>query len=196
MDNLNPRTIAIPNKLYFRIGEVSDIVDVKPYVLRYWETEFPDIKPTKSKSGQRLYKRKDVEILMQIKGLLYDERFTINGARKRLKEVMKHDAHETKDLPVEVEIQKETPLLPLDVAPLPAARRGIPPSPPSEQSESLKQQPRQGRVDRSDKPQPRHGPNKDGFLESHLNHSYTDASKVLLKIRKDLEALLNVVRRP
>lgn len=76
----------IPNKLYFRIGEVSDIVGVKPYVLRYWESEFPDIKPTKSKSGQRLYKRRDVEMLLRIKGLLYDERFTINGARKRLKD--------------------------------------------------------------------------------------------------------------
>lgn len=193
MDSQNLRTIAIPNKLYFRIGEVSDIVDVKPYVLRYWETEFPDIKPTKSKSGQRLYKRKDVEMLMQIKGLLYDERFTINGARKRLKEVMKHDTHEAKDSPVEVEIQKEVSLMPLNEAPLQAARRGIPP-PPSEQPERLKQS-RQERVDQSDKPKPRHGPNKDGFLESHLNHSYTDASKVLLKIRKDLEALLNVVRR-
>ena len=77
---------SIPNKLYFRIGEVSDLVGVKPYVLRYWESEFPDIKPSKSKSGQRLYKRRDVEMLLRIKGLLYDERFTINGARKRLKD--------------------------------------------------------------------------------------------------------------
>ncbi|MFH1654096.1 MAG: MerR family transcriptional regulator [Pseudomonadota bacterium] len=77
---------AIPNKLYFRIGEVSDLVGVKPYVLRYWETEFGDIKPTKSKSGQRLYKRRDVEMLMKIKELLYNERFTIDGARKRLKD--------------------------------------------------------------------------------------------------------------
>lgn len=77
----------IPDKLYFRIGEVSDIVGVKPYVLRYWESEFSDIHPTKSKSGQRLYKRKDVEMLMAIKKLLYEERFTINGARKRLKEL-------------------------------------------------------------------------------------------------------------
>jgi len=76
----------IPNKLYFRIGEVSDLVGVKPYVLRYWESEFTDIKPSKSKSGQRLYKRKDVEMLLLIKELLYRERFTITGARKRLKE--------------------------------------------------------------------------------------------------------------
>jgi DNA-binding transcriptional MerR regulator len=81
----------IPNKLYFRIGEVSDLVGVRPYVLRYWESEFPDIKPTKSKSGQRLYKRRDVEQLMRIRQLLYEERFTIDGARKRLKEITRVD---------------------------------------------------------------------------------------------------------
>lgn len=81
----------IPNKLYFRIGEVSDLVGVRPYVLRYWESEFPDIKPTKSKSGQRLYKRRDVEQLMRIRELLYEERFTIDGARKRLKEITRTD---------------------------------------------------------------------------------------------------------
>lgn len=81
------KTVQIPNKLYFRIGEVASLLTIKPYVLRYWETEFPDIKPSKSKSGQRLYKRRDVELLVKIKELLYLERFTINGARKRLKEV-------------------------------------------------------------------------------------------------------------
>lgn len=83
------KAATIPNKLYFRIGEVASLLGVKPYVLRYWETEFPDIKPTKSKSGQRLYKRRDVETLMKIRELLYEERFTINGARKRLKEVFR-----------------------------------------------------------------------------------------------------------
>jgi len=82
----------IPNKLYFRIGEVSDLVGVKPYVLRYWESEFTDIKPSKSKSGQRLYKRRDVELLLRIKELLYEERFTINGARKRLREFTRTDS--------------------------------------------------------------------------------------------------------
>src|SRR3989344_1260474 len=85
------KTVVIPNKLYFRIGEVADLLGVKPYVLRYWETEFPDIKPAKSKSGQRLYKRRDVELLVRIKQLLYLERFTINGARKRLKDVMREN---------------------------------------------------------------------------------------------------------
>ena len=79
-------SVTLPNKLYFRIGEVATLLDIKPYVLRYWETEFPEIKPSKSKSGQRLYKRRDVELLLMIRELLYEERFTIDGARKRLKE--------------------------------------------------------------------------------------------------------------
>ena len=94
------RTQEIPNKLYFRIGEVSDIVGVKPYVLRYWESEFQDIKPSKSKSGQRLYKRRDVELLVGIKRLLYDERFTIDGARKRLKEIPKSEEASSRQLDV------------------------------------------------------------------------------------------------
>ncbi|MBI4365715.1 MAG: MerR family transcriptional regulator [Deltaproteobacteria bacterium] len=88
----------LPNKLYFRIGEVSEIVGVKPYVLRYWETEFPDIKPAKSRSGQRLYKRRDVELLLKVRELLYEQRYTIDGAKHRLKEHSKEyrdDAAET-----------------------------------------------------------------------------------------------------
>lgn len=84
-----PKEKTIPNKMYFRIGEAAEILAVKPYVLRYWETEFPDIKPMKSKSKQRLYKRKDVEILTMIKHLLYDQKFTISGAREHLKEMMR-----------------------------------------------------------------------------------------------------------
>ncbi|HKY64151.1 MAG TPA: MerR family transcriptional regulator [bacterium] len=80
---------AIPDKVYFKIGEVAEIVGVKPYVLRYWETEFPDIAPAKSKSKQRLYKRKEVEMILRIRDLLYKEKFTIEGARKRLKELNK-----------------------------------------------------------------------------------------------------------
>lgn len=89
-----PRAKPLPNKLYFRIGEVSDIVGVKPYVLRYWETEFTDIKPAKSKSGQRLYKRRDVELLLQVRALLYDQRYTIDGAKQRLKEFSREQREE------------------------------------------------------------------------------------------------------
>src|SRR6266404_2791852 len=74
----------IPDKLYFRIGEVSRLTSTKAYVLRYWETEFPTLKPVKSRSGHRLYRREDVETVVEIKRLLYEEGFTIEGARKQL----------------------------------------------------------------------------------------------------------------
>jgi DNA-binding transcriptional MerR regulator len=74
----------IPDKLYFRIGEVSRLTETKPYVLRYWETEFPTLRPVKSRSGHRLYRRQDVEMVFRIKRLLYQERFTIGGARQQL----------------------------------------------------------------------------------------------------------------
>lgn len=74
----------IPDKLYFKIGEVAEIVGVEAYVLRFWETEFPALSPKKTDSGHRLYRRKDVETVVRIKELLYDKGFTIAGARKRL----------------------------------------------------------------------------------------------------------------
>ena len=76
----------IPDKLYFKIGEVSELLGVEPYVLRYWETEFAVLSPKKSGTGHRLYRRKDVELLLRIKHLLYDKRFTIEGARQKLHE--------------------------------------------------------------------------------------------------------------
>ncbi len=75
---------SIPDKLYFRIGDVSRLAGLKPYVLRYWETEFPAISPKKSGTGHRLYRRKDVELILEIKHLLYEKRFTIEGARKAM----------------------------------------------------------------------------------------------------------------
>jgi DNA-binding transcriptional MerR regulator len=74
----------IPEKLFFKIGEVCDLVDVQPHVLRYWESEFPMLAPQKNRAGQRVYRRKDVEIVMRIRELLYDEKFTIAGARRKL----------------------------------------------------------------------------------------------------------------
>jgi DNA-binding transcriptional MerR regulator len=76
----------IPDKPYFRIGEVADIVGVKASVLRYWETEFKSIRPEKTKTNQRVYSRKHVERLIEIRRLLYEQGFTIAGARKRLRE--------------------------------------------------------------------------------------------------------------
>src|SRR5215471_11710137 len=77
--------VVIPDKLYFRIGEVSRLCGLPSYVLRFWETEFPQLKPPKSSSGQRTYRRPDVENILRIKKLLYDEGFTIAGARHQLR---------------------------------------------------------------------------------------------------------------
>lgn len=77
----------VPVKLYYRIGEVSEIVGVEPHVLRYWETEFRSIRPQKSRKGQRIYSRRDVDRLLKVKDLLYTHGFTIAGARRRLREV-------------------------------------------------------------------------------------------------------------
>ncbi len=73
------------SKLFYRIGEVSSLTGLEPYVLRYWETEFPQIRPDKGSSGHRLYKKNDLDAILQIKNLLYNEGFTISGARKKLK---------------------------------------------------------------------------------------------------------------
>ena len=83
--------IEIPDKTYFRIGEISKILGVEPYVVRYWETEFRTVRPIRTRSEQRLYRRKDLEALALIKKLLYQDRFTIAGAKKKLQE-LSHDA--------------------------------------------------------------------------------------------------------
>lgn len=76
----------VPDRLYFRIGDVSDITGVPPYVLRYWESEFPALQPRKSGGGQRLYRKRDVLMILEIRKLLYQERYTVAGARRRLTE--------------------------------------------------------------------------------------------------------------
>jgi DNA-binding transcriptional MerR regulator len=75
---------SLPDKLYFRIGEVSKLVGIPTYVLRFWETEFSRIRPKRTAAGQRLYRKKDVELIFHIKSLLYEQRFTIEGAKKHL----------------------------------------------------------------------------------------------------------------
>ena len=79
-----PARRDIPNKLFFKIGQVCELTDTQPYVLRYWESEFPALAPAKNSSGQRIYRRRDIETVLRIKQLLYDEGFTIAGAKKRL----------------------------------------------------------------------------------------------------------------
>ncbi|MDQ3179686.1 MAG: MerR family transcriptional regulator [Acidobacteriota bacterium] len=81
--------VAIPEKIFFKIGEVCDIVEVQAHVLRYWETEFPMLSPQKNRSGQRSYRRRDVEIALRIKELLYDDLYTTAGAKKKLQVEMR-----------------------------------------------------------------------------------------------------------
>jgi len=82
--SMSPSAVAIPEKLFFKIGEVCDIAGVQAHVLRYWETEFPMLQPQKNRAGQRTYRRRDVEMALRIKELLYDEQYTIAGAKKKL----------------------------------------------------------------------------------------------------------------
>ncbi len=89
---LEAELARIPDKLAFKIGEVAELLGVKPYVLRYWETEFDVLKPKKSKHNQRMYERKDVENLMLIRKLLYRDRFSIEGARSALKKLKKDNS--------------------------------------------------------------------------------------------------------
>jgi len=86
--------IIIPDKLYFRIGEVAGLCRLPAYVLRFWETEFPQLKPVKSSTGQRMYRKRDVESVVRIKKLLYEDGFTIAGARVQLREEIKSDRNQ------------------------------------------------------------------------------------------------------
>ena len=92
----------IPEKAYFRIGEVSKILNVEPYVIRYWETEFKTVNPVRTKTAQRLYRKKDVQELLSIKNLLYSQRFTIDGAKKQL-----HKIRNNNDEPDEKDNEKQ-----------------------------------------------------------------------------------------
>jgi DNA-binding transcriptional MerR regulator len=102
---------SLPNKVYFKIGEVSEIIGVEPYVLRYWESEFSLLKPSKSPSKQRLYRKGDIELLLKIKRLLYDEMFTIAGAKKQLTRGDRKNASSQLDL--QLSSSSDDKLLPL-----------------------------------------------------------------------------------
>jgi DNA-binding transcriptional MerR regulator len=93
-------TVSIPDKLYFRIGEVARLSALPTYVLRFWESEFPQLKPNKGGTGQRLYRKRDVEVVMEIKRLLYDQKFTISGARRILAEKRRSSVDLQGELPL------------------------------------------------------------------------------------------------
>lgn len=97
--------LELPDKLYFKIGEVSELIGVKPHVLRYWESEFSPVRPGKSRTQQRLYQRKDIELLLRVKDLLYRQGFTIAGAKKQLRTPV--DEAEQLDLLPSVSVDRE-----------------------------------------------------------------------------------------
>ncbi|HIC85808.1 MAG TPA: MerR family transcriptional regulator [Desulfobacterales bacterium] len=112
--------VEIPkDKRYFRIGEASRIVGVEPYVLRYWETEFPQIRPKRASSRQRTYERKDLEIILEIKRLLYEERLTIEGARKKLQQSRVKYSCNTQMILNEIKVELENILRALSSPTLP-----------------------------------------------------------------------------
>jgi DNA-binding transcriptional MerR regulator len=119
----------IPQKIFFRIGEVCELIKVQPHVLRYWETEFPMLTPQKNRAGQRVYRRKDVEMVMRIRDLLYEEKFTIAGAKKKLLDEIRSNSPRARasikePVPVEVvppqpppaQVQPVTPVEPVTTA--------------------------------------------------------------------------------
>ena len=99
---------GIPEKPYFKIGEAARLCAVKPYVLRYWETEFKSVRPQKTRSQQRLYRKRDVELLLKIRHLLYEKRFTIEGARARLRELGHDEGPAPLPPPSESDVSLET----------------------------------------------------------------------------------------
>ncbi len=102
------KSVSIPDKLYFRIGDVATLCDLPAYVLRFWETEFPQLKPNKGGTGQRLYRKRDVEMVLEIKGLLYEDGFTIAGARRSLAEKRRNLSTEPGTKAVTATPQKRT----------------------------------------------------------------------------------------
>lgn len=100
MENHTPTGTKIPDKLYFKIGEVTEITSIESYVLRFWESEFTVISPKRTESGQRLYRKSDIESILTIKDLLYDKKFTIEGAKQYLKGInrQKKAVHSAADI--------------------------------------------------------------------------------------------------
>ena len=107
----------IPEKLYFKIGEVAELTGVKPHVLRYWESEFRVLSPPKSRSKQRLYRRQDIEKILQVKDLLYNQGFTIAGARKQIRSLSRQKPAESKAQSVLMPESEASPQLPLQFTP-------------------------------------------------------------------------------
>ena len=116
----------IPEKLFFRIGEVCDLIKVQPHVLRYWESEFPMLAPQMNRAGQRVYRRKDVEMVLRIRDLLYEEMFTIAGAKKRLLDEMRGGSARAR-LAEDLATEEETTPEPTNSTTVPATEQSASP---------------------------------------------------------------------
>jgi DNA-binding transcriptional MerR regulator len=126
---MNRAAVSIPEKLFFKIGEVCDITDVQAHVLRYWESEFPMLAPQKNRAGQRTYRKRDVEMVLRIKELLYEDQYTIAGAKKKLTSELR-GASKLKVVTPEMSAQATA-------SPLPLPQIVAPPVPPSEDNAAL-----------------------------------------------------------
>lgn len=159
--------VVIPDKLYFRIGDVARLCDLPAYVLRFWETEFPQLKPHKGGTGQRLYRKRDVESVLEIKHLLYAEGFTIAGARRWLAERRKTSERQSENQP---EIPNSQTALQL-----------------SGQSEGQDQVATQARNDSSY--QPRHGKRENGLPSSAPGDRVPSLDRLRVEMRELLDLL-------
>ena len=136
--------IAIPEKLFFKIGEVCDLAGVQAHVLRYWESEFPMLAPQKNRAGQRVYRKRDVEMALRIKELLYEDQYTIAGAKKRLTNELRGGAGKLKVVGSEEDVQAETTPVEFNdgelfqATPAPAYTRSVAPR-TAEERQGLKQ---------------------------------------------------------
>ena len=117
---MSPPAVAIPEKLFFKIGEVCELAGVQAHVLRYWESEFPTLAPQKNRAGQRVYRKRDVEMALRIKELLYDDQYTIAGAKKRLANDMRAGG-KLKIVPTGADDEGSSPSQLGEVPPSPAA---------------------------------------------------------------------------
>lgn len=175
----------IPEKLFFRIGEVCELIRVQPHVLRYWETEFPMLAPQKNRAGQRVYRRKDVEMVMRIRDLLYEEKFTIAGAKKKLIEETRGGSARVK-LPARENASVDDPSPqtasePTSPAPRPAAESPTPPA--------------QADAASAASPAATPGPAATDQDVSPANHDLTPQARLALQVlKRELEDLLTTLR--
>jgi DNA-binding transcriptional MerR regulator len=163
----------IPEKLFFKIGEVCELIKVQPHVLRYWETEFPMLAPQKNRAGQRVYRRKDVEMVMRIRDLLYEEKFTIAGAKKKLQDELRSSSR-TRQTP------RETPPVeakPVAASPVETPSVEAPPDPPALEA-------------REPEPPLAHVPQTPA-LETSISPQARRAFRVIKRDLEDLLTLLN-----